>query len=93
MPLHIFRCMNGHESEILVPMEHDKWQPCPHEGCGMRACQVPSCPAFHLSWSKAAYDVKDPFEGIKNLSGKAGPNPLTYKSDKIFFDKGASKGG
>lgn len=91
MPLHIFRCMNHHETEILVPVEHDKWQDCAE--CDMKALQIPSCPSFHLSWSKAAYDVKDPFEGIKNLSGKAGPNPLTYKSDKIFFDKGASRGG
>ena len=86
MPLHIFRCQNGHSSEILVPMEHDKWQACPH--CDMKAYQVPSTPAFHLSWAKAMYDVKDPFEGIKSLEGKSGPNELYYKSDKIFVDQG-----
>jgi len=90
MPLHVFRCANHHENELLVPLEHDKWQDCPE--CDMKAFQVPSTPAFHLSWSKAAYDVKDPFEGIKNLEGKAGPNPLTYKSDRIFIDQGRRTG-
>ena len=88
MPLHLFRCMNGHTSEILVALEHAKWQDCPVEGCGMRACQVPSAPSFQLSWKKCAYDVKDPFENIKALEGKAGPNELTYKSDKLFLDNG-----
>ena len=80
--------MNGHTTELLVPLEHAKWQDCPEEGCGMRACQVPSTPAFKLRWKPCAYDVKDPFDGIKSLSGKAGPNPLTYKSDKVFLDRG-----
>ena len=88
MPLHIFRCNGGHTSEILVPMEHEKWQRCPVDGCTLKAYQVPSTPTFHLSWAKAPYDVKDPFEGIKSLSGKAGPNELYYKSDKIFMDNG-----
>jgi hypothetical protein len=86
MPLHIFRCANGHETELLVPMEHARWQNCPE--CEMMACQVPSTASFTLSWSKAAYDVKDPFKEIKSLEGKAGPNPLTYKSDKVFVDHG-----
>ena len=84
--------MEGHESEILVPIEHEQWQPCPHEGCDMKAHQVLSCPAFHLSWSKAAYDVKDPFEGIDALKDKAGPNERADKADKIFIDQGVSKG-
>lgn len=88
MPLHNFRCMNGHVSEILVPLEHSKWQNCEHEGCDMMARQILSVPSFSLKWKPAPYDVKDPFEGIKSLSGKAGPNPLTYKSDKVFLDRG-----
>ena len=87
MPLHIFRCMNGHSSEILVPLEHAKWQDCPEEGCSLLARQVPSTPAFKLKWKPCAYDVKDPFKDIKALEGKHGPNPLTYKSDKIFVDQ------
>lgn len=90
MPLHIFRCSNGHVSEHLVPMEHDKWQQCPH--CDMKARQIPSAPNMYLRWKPAPYDVKDPFEGIDALRGKAGPNELYYKSDKIFVDQGAHKG-
>ena len=88
MPIHVFKCPNDHKSEILVPMEHDKWQDCPVEGCGTKAFQMVSTPSFQLSWKRCAYDVKDPFEGIKSLSGKGGPNPLTYESDKIFVDHG-----
>ena len=88
MPLHDFRCSNGHTSEMLVAIDHAKWQDCPEEGCDMKACRVPSAPAFKLRWKPCAYDVKDPFKDIKALEGKAGPNELAYKSDKIFVDHG-----
>jgi hypothetical protein len=88
VPIHVFKCNAGHKSEILVPLEHDKWQECPVEVCNLKAYQMLSSPTFHLSWAKADYDVKDPFEGIDSLRDKAGPNPLTYKSDKIFVDQG-----
>ena len=88
MPLHIFRCMNGHDSEILVPLEHARWQDCQEEGCEMKACQVPSSPSFNLKWKPCAYDVADPFKNIKALEGQAGPDELNYKSDKIFIDHG-----
>ena len=88
MPLHVFRCANRHENELLVPLEHSKWQDCPE--CEMMAYQIPSCPHFKMGGVIPVNDYDDPWEGTK-LEGAAGPNELTYKSDRIQMDMGASR--
>jgi hypothetical protein len=85
MPLHLFRCANQHTYEILVPLDHDKWQDCPL--CEMKAHQIPSCPNFRLSWKPGVYDA-NPFEGMGPLEDSDGVNELTYKSSKVFVDQG-----
>lgn len=86
MPLHIFRCCNHHETELLVPLEHNKWQQCPE--CDFMALQIPSCPHFKMGGVIPVNDSSDdPWEGTK-LEGRGEPNTLYYKSDRMQLDMG-----
>lgn len=88
MPLHHFRCCEGHVSEILVPLEHLKWQKCEHDGCTYMAYQIPSCPNFRINNGTIPVDdSSDPWEGTP-LEGGGEPDVLRYRSDKIFLDNG-----
>ena len=78
MPLYEFRCCNKHVSEILLPMDHNKWQRC--ETCEMMAYQIPS--AFRMPCAKRENffgvdipiaDGQDPWEGTP-LEGGGAPS-------------------
>lgn len=84
MPIHRFRCCNKHVTEHIVPLEHNKWQPC--GTCEMMAYQIPSTCNFR-GFTISVNDYDDPWEGT-GLEGGGEPNTLTYESDKIQVDLG-----
>lgn len=88
MPLHRFRCCNGHTTELIVPLEHSRWQECSE--CNKMAYQILSCPHFKMGGVIPVNDYDDPWEGTK-LEGAGEPNTLYYKSDRIQMDMGASR--
>lgn len=85
----------GHTSEILVPLEHEKWQPCEHEGCELLAMQIPS--AFRMPCAKREKffgreipvndSAEDPWAGT-GLDGKGEPD-LKYRSKRVQLDLGS----
>ena len=87
MPIYEFRCCNHHVTEMLLPMEHDKWQPC--AVCEMKGYQIPSrystsC-AKRENWlgrEMLVNDADDPWAGTP-LEGGGEP----AERDKLTRDR------
>jgi putative FmdB family regulatory protein len=90
MPIYEFKCPDGHVTEILASVEHDKVRVC---DCGKYSKQIPSLTTFRFAGRPVINDAggDDPWEGTP-LAGMGEPNVLTYKSDKLFMDQSRVSG-
>jgi len=86
MPLYEYRCPNGHiQEDIVIRFADAKASiPCP---CGEEATRLFGRPNFKLGWVPVVNDSGDVWDGTP-LADVDKVNPLTYKSKKLFLDKG-----
>lgn len=87
MPLYEYKCGNGHSEERIFLRYDDapKAYPCDHCLDSMR--RQFGKPNFKLGWVPIVNDSGDAWEGTP-LHDVDKVNPLTYKSKKLFLDKG-----
>ena len=86
MPLYEYRCPNGHSQEIVYLRYEDSPTSIPCD-CGEEQRRLMGRPNFKLTWIPIVNDSGDVWDGTP-LEDVDKVNPLTYKSKKLFLDKG-----
>ena len=89
MPLRLYECIGGHDTEALFDGAYPKDIDCPE--CGLMAHYRHSAPAFFVEGSRAPIDTaKEAWSGTA-LEDSDGINQTQYRSTKAQIDYGQRK--
>jgi len=86
MPLRLYKCLQGHETEELYRSEYPQERSCTR--CGGLARYRPSSPTFFMAGDRAPIDTAKEAWGGTALEGCDGKNQTLYESTSVQVDLG-----